>query len=282
MPQSDTREVAATAIDQLVDQQRYPLAALDGAEGEQLVARARRAWRQEGSFSLPAFLQPAALRRAVGEVEPLMARASFRHEANHNIYFTDDTPLPPELRAEALRLTTANYTLTGDQLAGSVVRQVYDWPALPAFLARVLDKPRLYPMADPLACLNVMGYCAGDGIGWHFDRAEFTVTLQLQAPEGGGTFCYRRNLRSEDDPNYPGVKRLLEGEDGEVRSLPLAPGTLSVFAGYRSPHRVTPVSGRRLRLVAVLSYMERADAALSAAAQKRFYGRTAAGAFGGE
>jgi hypothetical protein len=129
-------------------------------------------------------------------------------------------------------------------------------------------------MADPLACLNVMGYGADDGIGWHFDRAEFTVTLLLQTPEAGGVFEYRRNLRSAEEPNYEGVARLLAGEDPEVRALSVRPGTLNVFAGYRSPHRVTPVSGDRMRLIAVLSFMEQPDVRFSAEDRRQFYGRS--------
>lgn len=261
------------AMAHLVDLERYPLADLDGPAGRRVVAQARQSWLSRGSFSLPEFLRPAALGRAVGELEPLMRTQAFRHQARHNIYFSDQEPVPPELRAEALWLTTSNHTLTCDQLSGAVIRQVYEWPALPDFLSRVLDKSALYPMADPLARLNVMGYGPGDGIGWHFDRAEFTVTLQLQAPKGGGEFRYRRNLRSAEDPNYDGVLRLLEGKDGDVKALSLMPGTMNVFAGYRSPHRVTPVVGDRLRMVAVLSYMERPDAAFSAAERVRFYGR---------
>jgi hypothetical protein len=39
-------------------------------------------------------------------------------------------------------------------------------------------------MADPLARLNAMAYGEGQGLNWHFDRAEFTTTLLLQAPAG--------------------------------------------------------------------------------------------------
>lgn len=271
---AETTHSKLRATADLLNLQRYPLAALDSPAGRDLVEAVRRIWQRDGSFSLDGFLRPAAVDRAVAEIEPLMRRDAFHHESRHNIYFSDEEPFPPALGAGASRLTTSNYTLTGDQLAGSVVRQVYEWPALPAFLAQVLDKPALYPMADPLARLNVMGYGPGDGIDWHFDRAEFTVTLLLQAPEDGGQFRYRRNLRSAEDPNYEGVLRLLRGEDKMVQGLPLAPGTLNVFAGYRSPHRVTPVVGERWRLVSVLSYMEQPDVVFSATDRERFYGRS--------
>ena len=74
-------------------------------------------------------------------------------------------------------LHTSNLTLAGDRLAGGVLDRIYRWPGLPSFLAALFHKPALYPMADPLACLNVMSYGPGDALGWHFDRAEFTVTV---------------------------------------------------------------------------------------------------------
>ena len=39
-----------------------------------------------------------------------------------------------------------------------------------------------------------------------------------------------------------------------MQPLFVEPGTLNVFAGFRSPHRVTPISGPRMRLVANLPY----------------------------
>ena len=128
-------------------------------------------------------------------------------------------------------------------------------------------------MADPLARLNIMGYGDGEGIGWHFDRARFTVTLLLQAPEGGGQFEYRRDLRSEDDPNYEGVARLLAGQDPAVGRLPLAPGTLNLFAGKLAAHRVTPIEGATMRMIAVLSFMEQPDVIFGPEDRIQFYGR---------
>ena len=89
-----------------------------------------------------------------------------------------------------------------------------------------MEKPALFTMDDPLARLNVMTYGCGEALNWHFDRSEFTTTLLLQAPEGGGAFEYRSDLRSDGDPNYDGVARLLAGADPSVRQLALAPGTL--------------------------------------------------------
>ena len=141
------------------------------------------------------------------------------------------------------------------------------------FLATAMDKPRLYPMADPLARINVMAYRTGEALNWHFDRAEFTTTLLLQAPVAGGRFEYRRGLRSAADPNYEGVGRLLAGEDRDVRILALAPGTLNVFKGRNTAHRVSPVEGERPRVIAVFSYYETPDVSFCDEERLGFYGR---------
>lgn len=269
-----TTQVECTDADApaaLVNLARYPITTSGDAGG--LIARCREEWRDQGSFSLEGFLTPEALTRCVEEIEPLMASRSYHHEKDHNIYFSNGEDIPSILNNPAFRQHSSNRTLTADQLEGLIIRWIHHWPPLARFLEAVLDKPALYPMADPLAGVNVMGYAAGDQIGWHFDRAEFTVTLLLQRPEIGGLFQYRHNLRDITEPNHTGVARLLAGQDGAVTDLPIEPGALNVFAGYRSPHHVTPAAGERMRLVAVLSFMEQPRVMFSAEDRRRFYGR---------
>lgn len=150
---------------------------------------------------------------------------------------------------------------------------LYQWRPLIDFLAQVMRKPALYPMADPLASVNLMAYHSGEALNWHFDRAEFTITLLLQAPQSGGVFEYHKDLRSADEPNYGGVGRLLQGKDNEVRQLPLTSGTLNVFRGVNTAHRVTPVVGNEARVIAVFSYFDRPGVRFTAEEQLGFYGR---------
>ena len=168
-----------------------------------------------------------------------------------------------------------NHTVCADQISESLICRVYCWPPLARFLALVMGKPRLYEMADPLARVNVMAYRAGEALNWHFDRAEFTTTLLLQEPESGGAFQYRSNLRSDSDPNYEGVARLLDGKDPDVKTLPLLPGTLNVFKGKNTAHRVTPIRGERARIITVFSYFERPGVLFSDEERIGFYGRAA-------
>jgi hypothetical protein len=257
----------------LLDLDRFPLDDLEGARGKELVDDCRRRLAESGMFSLEGFVRPDALRQCVAEIAPVLERDAFTHRRCHNIYFDDDIAgLAPDHPALA-RVETVNHTVCADQIAGSIVCRIYAWPPLVDFLAATMGKTRLHLMADPLARANVIAYRDGEALNWHFDRCEFTTTLLLQAPERGGEFQYRGDLRSESDPNYDGVARLLAGRGPEVRTLPLAPGTLNVFKGRYTAHRVTPVEGERERIIAVFSYYEAPGVVFSEAERLGFYGR---------
>ena len=114
----------------------------------------------------------------------------------------------------------------------------------------------------------------GQELGWHFDNSAFAVTLLLQAPEGGGEFQYVRDLRDADggDMNFSGVEDVLDGRH-QPATLEVTPGTLVLFRGRNSLHRVTPTIGERTRILVVLAYNATPGVALSEAARMTFYGR---------
>ncbi len=260
----------------LLDLDRFPLDALNSAPGRALLARCQQELRDSGMFSLEGLILQEALKRCVADIEPLFETAAFTHSREHNIYFDDAirdvAPAHPALR----RFDTINRTVCADQIPESTIAQIYEWPPLIDFLAAAMQKPRLCTMADPLARINVMAYRAGEQLNWHFDRAEFTTTCLLQAPLSGGAFQFRSGLRNDTDPNYDGVGRLLAGEDENVQTLPLTPGTLNVFKGRNTAHRVTPVEGNQARIVAVFSYFDEPGVSFSEAERLGFYGRTGA------
>jgi hypothetical protein len=262
-------------IKDLLDLDRHPLDRLDSPEGEQLIDRCKADMAANGMFNLEGLVKPGAIATALSELDPLIESSSYRHARRHNIYFKKDNPgLAPD--HPALRqFETVNYTLCADQLAGTVVARIYEWQPLPAFVARVLGKPRLFLMDDPLAKVNVMAYGPGEALNWHFDRSQFTTTLLIRAAASGGDFEYRSGLRSDTDPNYDGVARMLGGEDPNVSRMSLAAGTLNVFAGKNTAHRVTPVQGARSRVVAVFSYYDNPGITFSSAERIGFYGRAA-------
>ena len=260
-------------MNKLVNLEKYPLDRLDSAAGQRLVAQCIDDLEHEGMFTLKGFMRREVIDEILPDLLQKFKHESFLHRREHNIYFSDDLADIPADHPALARVNTVNHTLCGDQLAEPLLA-IYRWSGLTEFLARIMDIPKLYPMDDPLACANILGYYEGEGLNWHFDRSEFTTTPLLQAPQEGGEFQYRQGLRSEQDPNYEAVARLLRGEDSEIASLKLGAGDLNVFKGKNTAHRVSPPVGNLARLVTVFSYYETPGKVFSDEENLGFYGRT--------
>jgi len=262
-------------MDDILDLESFPLHDLESPAGQVLVARCQRELAETGMFNLDGLVRSESLAHCVDEVESEFKRNAYTHTQMHNIYFQKHLegidPDHPALRQSY----TSNRTICGDQMEGFILTRIYEWPPLAVFLAKVMGKPVLYIMEDPLARVNVMTYTQGEALGWHFDRSEFTTTLLIKAAEAGGEFQYRSDLRSDDDPNYEGVARLLDEEDEEVRSMSITAGTLNVFRGKNTAHRVTAIEGGSERIIAVFSYFEQPGVNFSKVDRINFYGRGA-------
>lgn len=258
----------------ILDLDRYPLDRPDSPEWRALVDKARADLAADGMFNLPGLMGPTALQSAVAELKPRFDSEAFTHARSHNIYFRKEVEgLPADHPALTLH-NTKSHTLCADQIAGPV-RALYEWPEFARFLAAAMGKDHLFTMADKLAAVNAMAYREGEALNWHFDRSEFTTTLLLQAPDQGGEFEYRTDLRSDTDPNYDGVARLLRGQDPALQSIRLVPGTLNVFRGKNTAHRVTPVKGKTERIITVFSFFDRPGVIFTPEEQIGFYGRAA-------
>jgi hypothetical protein len=259
---------------QILDLDRYPLDRPGSTEWERLVASCQADLASDGMYNLDGCVRQEALEHALTEVRPVFAALSFRQERSHNIYFAKDIPGLPADHCALRTAVTTNRTVCADQIPQSVPLWIYEWSPLVGFIAATMQKDSLYPMRDDLARVNVMAYRDGEALSWHFDRSEFTCTLLLQAPEEGGDFVYRTDLRTDEDPNYEGVARLLAGEDPRVKTLGLEAGTLNVFRGKNTAHMVSTVRGELERIIAVFSYFDRPGVVLSREEQLGFYGRT--------
>jgi hypothetical protein len=259
----------------ILDLDRYPLHKPGSQAWYDLVGQCRIDLATNGMFNLEGFVREAATAKAISEIKPVMDTLSFVHKRAHNVYFRKEVPELPADHPALKTVETISHTVCADQIANSVPLWIYEWPQFAVFLASCMEKDTLFAMRDPLARVNVMAYREGEALNWHFDRSQFTTTILFQAPEEGGDFQYRSDLRTDSDPNYDGVARLLRGEDSEVKTLTLKPGTLNVFMGKNTLHRVTPCKGPRERLIAVFSYYERPGVVFTREEQVGFYGRAA-------
>ncbi len=260
-------------MEQILDLDRYPINLPECDKYQNLVERCKEDIQTHGMFNLDEFVRPECLDEAIADLAPKMESESFKHERMHNIYFKKEVEGLSSDHPALVEVQTKNRTLCADQLIGNPVLRIYEWQPLADFIALAMGKPQLHMMKDALARANVMAYKEGETLNWHFDRSEFTTTLLLQAPEAGGEFEYRTDLRSDENPNYQGVEKLLLGLDPLKCSINVAPGTLNVFRGINTPHRVTKIIGGRERVIAVYSYYEQPGVEFFSEEQIGFYGR---------
>jgi hypothetical protein len=259
----------------LVDLERYPLDRLESPAGRDLVARCREALAEEALCLLPGFLKPAGIAAMCPEVQSLAPQA-YRGEYRRQAYSWRDPSAFPEDHPRAMPHLERKGVVTYDMVpADSAIRALYEWDPLLAFVRSVVGESVLYRCADPYLSLELSVMRADDHHGWHFDTNEFVVSLMLQAAEAGGVFEYAPHIRSEADDNYEAVRALFHGSAERLVAVPLAPGTLSLFKGRFSAHRVTTVRGRRDRLMAIFSFTKTPDFRFPDATVKRIMRRNA-------
>ncbi len=259
----------------LVDLDRYPIGDLAVPAARRLVEECARALGDVGALSLPDFLTSDALAALAAEAAAVAPKA-YEIAETHTVYFEPADAAFPAPHPRSRLIGTAKGGVAYDHIPrGTGLRRLYEWDGLMAFVAAVLGEKRLYRHADPLAALNINTFGEGQGLNWHFDRTDFSVTLSLQTAEAGGAFEYVPWTRSAGDENYDGVARLIDGGREGLREMSFAAGTLALFRGHYSLHRVNPVEGPRPRLAAVLSYVREPGVTFTPYAQQLFYGRQA-------
>lgn len=221
---------------------------------EAIVDAGRRQLRAEGFAMLPDFLTAETANRMAEEALATLPR-SYRRDRMLGAYGRDATPdmaadHPLRRRHPYCMHVTAMDLLSPDGL----IRSLYDRDDLTELVADLLEEPQLYRCADPLLSCTVTIMGEGDQHGWHFDSNDFVVTLLLQKPEQGGEFEFCPGIRTDENENYAGVAAVMDGIAPGIRRPKVETGTLMLFRGKHSIHRVTPVVGARKRIIAIFSY----------------------------
>ena len=256
----------------LVDLDRYPINE-PGPRRDAVIAEARAAIDAVGCAVLKGFVRAECVPAIVAECDRT-AQYGHRNFNRTNPYFTadrDDLPASHPLRRFYDR---SNAFVPADHFGDdSLLRALYEWPVFAPFIQQALGEARFYRYADPLADVIVNLAEEGGGFPWHFDTNNYTVTLAIQNAEHGGDFEYSPYLRTPTDENYDGVGRVLDGDPSLIRTLRLEPGDLQIFKGRYSLHRVTPLTGRRTRYVAIFSYVEEPGMVGSPERARQLYGR---------
>ena len=233
----------------LIDTELYNL------DDARLSAACLEQFRAEGICVLPGFLRPETVTSLVAESDEL-AHLAHRSTTTATVYLTNPDPTLPadDLRAIAL---SSSVEVVGYDLfpSDSRLRLLYESDELLDFIARSLGVEQLHRYADPFGALNLAIMRDGDRLGWHFDMTDFVVSIAIQSSASGGEFENAARIRSAEDDNPEGVTAVVAGSAQHVvRVEPMTPGTLMIFNGRWSLHRVDPIIGDRPRYVALLAY----------------------------
>jgi hypothetical protein len=265
---------AAEALAEVVDTERYPLAAPGGAGWDALVSRTRDELAKTGCCVLPDFIRPALRDALRAECAAIAPHAHYDVETVNAYNIDVGTPLP-EGHPGRITVERGNAFVARDRIpAGSVVQRLYASGLFQRFVAGCFGLPRVHELADPLSGLVLNVVNPGMEHPWHFDTNEFTVSMLTQEPEDGGVFEYCPNIRSAAAENFGDVRRVLTGHGGDlVRRLTLRPGDLQLFKGRYSLHRVAEVRGDTARHTAIFAYSERPGVIGSVARTRQLFGR---------
>jgi len=258
----------------LVDLDRYPITERSSDAYAAVVADARAELAATGAAELSGFLSPAGLDAALADAVAVEASAH-RSEGPATAYLDWPDLDQPEGHPRRWLGTAAVGAVAWDLFPPtSPIRALYEWEPLRAFVEDVLDRGELFRYADPLGGLNLATMGAGDQLQWHFDQTDFVVSLAVRDADEGGDFEVVPRLRTAEDERYDAVGSVLDGDTSDVVILPMTPGTLLVFEGRHSLHRVSPISGDTTRLVALFGYDTKPGTMSSDLLKQIRYGRT--------
>jgi len=264
----------APRIEDIVDLPRFPFHLPNDRITKSLIAECQSSLQSEGVYLLRGLLRPAAIEQMTDESNRV-SHLAYYCENDHNLYLDDGDPDYPEAHIRNRRFETEIGSIASDYLGdGSLLKTLYQWDGLTSFIAASLGKERLYRLADPLGDVSVNVCKPGDGHFWHYDESDFSVTLQLQAAGSGGHFEYCSEVRGNTENHFKTMDRVVDGSEKRIRMLPFRPGTLVLFSGHNTLHRVTRSESDPLRLVSVLCYSSEPETVNSEHVRKMFWGRT--------
>ncbi|MGH7923887.1 MAG: HalD/BesD family halogenase [Candidatus Binatus sp.] len=252
---NDTESARPSPAD-LIDLARYPILNLISDATRELTRQSRDQLDRSGACELPGFLKPEAVAMLVREADSLASHAYHSVVTGTPYLEVPDPSWPSDHPRKFFEPTSVGVVAYDRFPHDSAMRQLFEWDPLMEFIAAALKKDRLYRYADPMGALNLAVMGEGERLHWHYDQTDFVTSIALRPSEAGGDFEYVPLIRSvgNENENYPRVQRLLEGSGEGVVRVAMHPGTLLLFEGRNSIHRVTPISGRTTRLVALLAY----------------------------
>lgn len=257
-----------------LDTKRYPFEDLNSKATQELVASCRAKLAENGACELPGFLTPAGLKTLIEESQLLAQGAYFNHVVGNAYLEATDDSLPSDHPKRMTEPTSLGVIAYDQYPKTSLLRRIYEYEPLMYFIGAILELKQIYRYADPMGGLNLSVMKDGDYLRWHFDQTDFVTSLAVQTAEEGGEFEFVPMIRTAKDERFQEVRKVLLGSHPDVIKIANRPGTLLLFKGRYSIHRVTEIKGPVQRLMGLLAYDESPNVVSSDHLRKIRYGRT--------
>ncbi|OGI85848.1 hypothetical protein A3A05_02025 [Candidatus Nomurabacteria bacterium RIFCSPLOWO2_01_FULL_41_12] len=227
-----------------------------------------------GVLVLPDFVSASTL-KALQEEADILKKNAYKSESVYNLYvLPDDKSLSPDAPRNR-KFRTTKGCVPDDQIPKkSILRKIYEADIFRGFMCKMQRLINIYSYSDNLSSININYYDPDDSLEWHFDNADFAVTLLVKNPKKGGIYEYFPNMRygAESKEDYETLRKILDRKLKPKRVL-MGEGTLMIFRGNRSLHRVTKVEVGE-RVLITLNYNIKPRIPLSEKSRMTFFGRT--------
>ncbi len=259
---------------EIVNLGHYPIELLASAEAQFLVEDCQAKIAETGACELKNFVTGHGLKALIADAVRL-ENTAFHNALVGNAYLdTPEATLPADHVRRATEPTSLGAVAYDQFPTNSALRKVFEWDPLMQFIGRVLELPKIFRYGDPMGALNLAVMKDGDYLRWHFDQTDFVSSLAIQSADEGGRFEYVPMIRNSREENYEKVKALLAGSREGVVEIANAPGTLVLFKGRHSIHRVTPIHGKVSRLMGLFGFDTQPGVVSSDHLRRIRYGRT--------
>ncbi|KAL3794765.1 hypothetical protein HJC23_012775 [Cyclotella cryptica] len=245
--------------------------------------------RRQGFVCLKSFLESSFVDHLISSVLDLEKQGvGFYSTERHNIFLEENSSTPTEEHSNIsshprnIQLKSSKILINAKDLSSHAtdLDNLFQSRALLHFISDVLEM-KLYTSTDECGKYYANIFHEGDGLNWHFDRSEFSISLILQPAEEGGMFQFVPNSRemvegwSEmplDMNDFTASLGTSQRSKLMVLQEPeLASGDLYLFRGQKSLHRVSEVvKGKRINVI--LTFNTETDVVLNKYTLKKFFG----------
>ena len=273
----------------IVNLQTYPINNEGSARYQSLLHSSITQLNEQGFVSLPNFLRTNVIDELTSSILQLEQQGiGYISNDTHNVFLEDDddnndTGDKSSMHPRHIHLKSSKLILNAQDIAGphttNQLNDLFTSKHFLNFISTILQT-KLYQSTDPYGKYYANIFHVGDGLNWHFDRSEYSISLILQPAQEGGKFQFVPNTRDivqgwDTMPlDVDDISHALEPHSKTktiVHEPKLAAGDVYIFRGQNSLHRVSEiVQGKRINII--LTYNTSPDVRLNQYTLQKFFG----------